>query len=199
MLFALWVLKERFTLFKAAGLSLGIGGAVFLILQRQAGANGSNYLVGDLLIVANAIAYSIYFILVKPLMRDYSPLHVTRWVFTIGFFMLLPFGWQQAAAVEWSTLHWQHIAALLYVAVFGTFLAYFFTAFGIQQLGASVTGAYIYTQPVFAVVIAMIFLREEMTWQKMVSALLIFAGVYLVNRVSPGPSAAKQERRAPRQ
>ena len=91
-LFALWILKERFTLAKALGLALGIGGATFLILQREASQHATNYLLGDMLIVINAIAYSIYFILVKPLMKEYSTLHVTRWVFTLGFLMLLPFG-----------------------------------------------------------------------------------------------------------
>jgi drug/metabolite transporter (DMT)-like permease len=180
-LFALWVLKERFTIFKALGLSLGIGGAVFLILQRESGQHASNYLLGDILIVINAVAYSIYFILVKPLMQRYSPLHVTRWVFTIGLFMLLPFGWHQTAAIEWRTFQWPQLAALFYISVCGTFLAYFLTAYGLQKLGASVTGAYIYTQPVFAVVIAMLFLNEEMTWQKVLAALLIFTGVYFVN------------------
>jgi drug/metabolite transporter (DMT)-like permease len=179
--FALWVLKERFTVFKALGLSLGIGGAVFLILQRESGQQAANYLLGDLLIVLNAIAYAVYFILVKPLMLHYSSLHVTRWVFTFGFFMLLPFGWQQTAAIEWHTFHWQQVLALLYVSVCGTFLAYYFNAFGIQKLGASITGAYIYTQPVFAVLIAVLFVGEHMTWQKIISALLIFTGVYFVN------------------
>jgi drug/metabolite transporter (DMT)-like permease len=180
-LFALWILKERFTLAKALGLALGIGGATFLILQREAGQHATNYLLGDLLIVLNAIFYSIYFILVKPLMQEYSTLHVTRWVFTIGLFMLLPFGWQQTAAIEWNSFAWQQIVSLFYVAVVGTFLAYYFTAYGLRKLGASVTGAYIYTQPLFAVVIAIIFLDENITWQKIVSALLIFTGVFLVN------------------
>lgn len=188
-LFALWILKERFTLAKALGLSLGIGGATFLILQREAGQHAANYLLGDVLIVINAISYSIYFILVKPLMQRYSTLHVTRWIFTIGLLMLLPFGWQQTAAVEWSRFTWQQALAIFYVAVMGTFLAYYFNAHGLRKLGASVTGAYIYTQPVFAVAIAIVFLNEHITWQKVLAALLIFGGVYLVNlkKKSAGP------------
>jgi drug/metabolite transporter (DMT)-like permease len=34
---------------------------------------------------------------------------------------------------------------------------------------------------VFAVLIAILFLAEGLTWQKIMAALLIFAGVYLVN------------------
>lgn len=182
MLFALWVLKERFTLYKAAGLSLGIGGAVFLILQREAGHHASNYLLGDVLIIINAISYSLYFILVKPLMERYTALHVIRWIFTIGFFLLLPFCWKETAAIPWSTLNWKQVTALLYVGTAGTFLAYYFNVYGIAKLGASITGSYIYTQPVFAVGIAIFALGETLTWQKLLAAVLIFAGVFLVNR-----------------
>ncbi len=180
-LFALWVLKERFTIYKALGLSLGIGGSVFLILQKEASHEATNYLLGDVLIVINAISYAVYFILVKPLMQHYSPLQVIRWVFTIGFFMILPFGWQQTAEINWTSFQWQHYAALFGVVVTGTFLAYYFNAYGIQHIGAGNAGSYIYTQPVFAVLIATLILGETLTWQKLVSACLIFAGVYLVS------------------
>jgi drug/metabolite transporter (DMT)-like permease len=180
-LFAIWVLKERFTLYKATGLSLGIGGAVFLILQREAGQHATNYLLGDVLIVANAISYALYFILVKPLMERYSALHVIRWVFTLGFFMMLPFCWNQTAAIQWSHLSWAQLGGLFYVGVIGTFLAYYFNIYGIAKLGASITGSYIYTQPVFAVGIAVFALGESITWQKLMAAVLIFAGVFLVN------------------
>jgi len=180
-LFALWVLKEQFTLFKAAGLALGIGGAVFLVLQKEAGHHASDYLLGDILILVNAISYSAYFILVKPLMQHYSPLHVVRWIFTIGFFMVLPFGWQEVQQASWQQFHWEDYTALAAIIFTGTFLAYYFNAYGIQHIGAGATGTYIYTQPVFAVLIAILFVGESFSWQKGLSAVLIFAGVFLVN------------------
>jgi drug/metabolite transporter (DMT)-like permease len=179
--FALWILKEGFTIFKAAGLLLGIVGSVVLISQREGGEHATNYLLGDLLVLVNAISYAIYFILVKPLMKEYSPLHVIRWIFSLGFLMVLPFGWKELMEVEWTGFAWQHLTALLSIAVTGTFLAYYFNAYGIQHIGASATGTYIYTQPVFAVVIATLILNEQLTWQKMMAALLIFGGVYLVS------------------
>jgi drug/metabolite transporter (DMT)-like permease len=179
--FALWVLKERFTFFKALGLALGIGGSVLIIMQKEAGQQGSDYLMGDMLIVLNAIAYAIYFILVKPLMETYSPLHVIRWIFTIGFVMMLPFGWNQVAEINWQVMHWQHYLAILVIAIPGTFFAYYFNAYGIQHIGAGITGTYIYTQPVFTVLIAVLFLDESFTWQKALAAMLIFSGVYLVS------------------
>lgn len=180
-LFALWMLKESFSIFKAIGLALGIGGATFLILQKETSNEASDYLLGDLLIIINAISYSFYFVLVKPLMEKYGSLHVIRWVFTLGMVMILPFGWTETISVEWPQWQWEHIAALAFIVIAGTFLAYFFNAYGIQHIGAGATGTYIYTQPVFAVIIAILFFDEQISWQKILAAVFIFSGVFLVN------------------
>jgi drug/metabolite transporter (DMT)-like permease len=182
-LLAFWVLKEKVTIAKAAGLALGIGGAVLLVLSKE--KSGTASLNGDLLIVLNAIAYTLYFILVKPLMNEYPPLHVVRWVFTFGFVMILPFGWMQFSSIQWSSFEWTHYVSLFSIVLFGTFLAYLFNVYGLQQLGAGVTGSYIYTQPVFTSVIAILFLNERFTIEKLLAGVLIFTGVFLVSRKAP--------------
>jgi drug/metabolite transporter (DMT)-like permease len=179
-LFAFWILKESVTLIKIAGLLSGIGGATLLIMNKE--TTGTATLNGDLLIVMNAISYAFYFILVKPLMEEYHPLHIIRWVFTIGLILILPFGWAQFDAVNWSLFTWKDVAALVMIVFFGTFLAYSFNIYGIRHLGAATTGSYIYTQPVFAALVAIFFLGEELTIEKGLAALLIFTGVFLVSR-----------------
>lgn len=181
--FAFWALKERVTIFKAMGLAAGIGGAVLLIMTKE--KTGTATLRGDLFIVMNALSYAIYFILVKPLMEIYSPLHLIRWFFTIGLVLILPFGWAQFSEVHWPQFDWTHLAALSSIVFCGTFLAYSFNIFGIKHLGAGVTGSYIYTQPIFAAIIATLFLHEEFTVTKLVAGILIFGGVFLVSRKSP--------------
>jgi drug/metabolite transporter (DMT)-like permease len=180
-IFAFWVLKEKFTIAKAIGIALGIGGATLLILSKEQSASATNYLLGDMLIIINAISYTVYFIIVKPLMAEYPPLHVIRWVFTFGFLMILPFGWNEFLAIPWEKLEGSHLASLFFIVVAGTFLGYFFNIYGIQHLGAGVTGAYIYTQPVFAAVIAVIFFNEHLTAPKIAAGVMIFIGVFLVS------------------
>lgn len=185
-LFAFWILKEKVTILKATGLALGIGGAVLLIISKEKAGNNTSSLTGDVLIIMNAIFYTIYFMLVKPLMKAYPPLHVIRWVFTFGFVMILPFGWAQFAAIQWSQFELSHFASLSFIVIGGTFLAYFFTVYGLQHLGAGITGAYIYTQPIFAAIVATLVLNEQFTFQKIISGIMIFTGVFLVSRkVSP--------------
>ena len=180
-IFAFWILKEKFTIAKAIGIALGIGGAALLILSKEQSASATNYLLGDMLVVINAISYTVYFIIVKPLMAEYPPLHVISWVFTFGFLMILPFGWNEFFAIPWEKLEWSHLASLFFIVVAGTFLGYFFNIYGIQHLGAGVTGAYIYTQPVFAAIIAVIFFNEHLTAPKIAAGAMIFIGVFLVS------------------
>ncbi|RYZ20648.1 MAG: DMT family transporter [Chitinophagaceae bacterium] len=180
--FALLVLREKLTKTQLPGLLLGVAGAAWLITGGAQSKSAPDPLLGDALILVNAISYSFYFILVKPLMTRYSPLEVVRWVFTAGFVFMLPFGWKQAAEVPFGLFTAADWAALAAVVLTGTFLAYCFNAYGIRHLGAGTAGAYIYTQPVFAVLIATLILNEHFTAEKGLAAALIFAGVFLATR-----------------
>ena len=179
---AIWILKEKINSYKAIGLTFGAGGAVVLITSRQNSGSGQDVLLGDTLVIINAISYTFYFILVKPLMLKYNPVQVIRLVFTYGLLMVLPFGWNEFVSIQWGTFGVTEYTCIALITICGTFLAYLFNVYGIKILGASVAGAYIYIQPVFATIIAMIFLKEKLDGYKIIAAVLIFTGVYLCNK-----------------
>ena len=179
---AIVLLKERPSAYRIFGLVLGIGGAMVLILSKEPTGKGTNVWLGDLLVVVNAISYSLYFILVKPLIAKYSPVQVIRWVFTFGGLFILPFGWTEFLHAPWSTFTPTDLAAIAFIALGATFLAYLLNMYGILHLQASATGAYMYSQPVFVAIIAWFFLDEPFGWTKALAAVLIFTGVWLVNR-----------------
>lgn len=173
------LLNEKITFTKAAGLFLGVSGAILLISQREVNAPANSVLEGDLLVLLSAIAYTFYFILVKPLMDKYSSMQVIRWLFTFGFIMTLPLSLKEFKVINWEAFTFDDWLLLFLIVIPGTFFAYIFNVYGIQKLSASKAGAYIYSQPVFAVIIAMIFLKEPLSLYKIIAAVLIFAGVYL--------------------
>lgn len=181
---AAWIGTETLTVSKIAGLLAGISGAVILAVDRQHGGRGQDVLLGDIFIIINAISYAIYFALVKPLMKDYNPVHVIRWVFTIGFVMMLPIGWSEFYDIQWSTFSATDYAAVGFIVLGATFFAYLFNLYGINHLGSGITGTYIYTQPFFASLIAVWFLGEVFTQNKILAAVLIGSGVLLVSKKS---------------
>lgn len=183
---AAWLVKEPLTVYKLAGLALGIGGAIMLVTLKESHGTGSNIFLGNLFIIINAISYAFYFVLVKPLMVAYHPFHVIRWIFTIGLLFVLPIGWYEFSFILWELFTPMDYAALGFVVLGATFLAYLFNLYGISKLGASVAGAYIYTQPVFATLIAVFILSEQLTVYKIIAASLIVGGVLLVNKKQSG-------------
>jgi len=178
---AAWLLREGLTILKLTGLVFGIGGAAILILLKDSSHSGSDVLLGDIFVLINAISYAFYLVLVRPLMSVYSGIQVLRWIFTFGAIVILPFGMQQFVHTDWSAFAVSHWAGLAFVAIGATFLAYLLNVYGISHIGASATGAYIYTQPVFAAIIAILFAGEHFSVVKLIAAILIFSGVYLAN------------------
>ena len=182
VIIAAWILKERLGILKVTGLVLGISGALVLVLAKDSTGNGDNVLLGDVFIIINAISYTVYFIIVKPLMVKYNAVVVLRWVFTIGLVLVLPFGWVEFTEIPWERYTTVDFTSMGLIVITGTFLAYLFNLYGIKILGPSVAGFYIYTQPIFAALIAIFFLHEQLELYKILAAVLIFGGVYLANK-----------------
>lgn len=179
---AAWLLKERVTPNKLFGLLLGIIGALLLVFSRGNQKEGSNALLGDLFIVINSISYALYFVWVRPLMEKYKPVQVIRWVFTFGMFMIIPFGITDCLHTNFASFPITGWLALAFVIFGGTFFPYLLNTYGLKYLGPGITGTYIYTQPLFASLIGILFLNEQMGWQQLLAASLIAAGVLMVNR-----------------
>jgi drug/metabolite transporter (DMT)-like permease len=178
---AAWLLKERITLLKVAGVTAGITGAAILILMKDISHTATDMFLGDTLVIVNAVMYALYLVIVRPLMERYSAVHVIRWVFTIGLLFMIPYGWSDFAATQWQNFTAVDWMCFVFVISGATFFAYLFNIYGVSVIGASATGAYIYTQPVFAAVVAIIFTGETYDWIKLLAAVLIFSGVYMAN------------------
>jgi drug/metabolite transporter (DMT)-like permease len=182
LLIAVLLANEKMTLLKTTGLLLGIGGSSLLIISRENSVIGSNILLGDVLVIINAISYAFYYILVKPLMQKYTALQVIRWVFTFGLVLIFPFCWSQFITTEWQQFGATQFLALVFIVLGATFFAYLFTVYGLQHLSASAAGAFIYLQPIFSSVFSFLVFDERITLSKLIAAVMIFTGVYMINK-----------------
>jgi drug/metabolite transporter (DMT)-like permease len=174
------ILKERITGLKLLGILMGFSGA-FLLLTGGGIAFGGDTFWGDLMILANALSYGIYLVIVKPMMVKYKPLTVVKWVFTFGCIYVLPFGIQEFIAIDWKEIPSQQFWALGYIIVFTTLLTYLLNAWALKHISPSVVGYYVYLQPIIATSIAIVFRGDPLTLQTILFSLLIFIGVFLVS------------------
>ena len=172
---------EKITLKKIIGILVG-GLSVYFFLIKDGASFNDDHFLGDFFILLNASSYAIYLILAKPLMSKYNPMTVVKWVFFFGSIIVIPFGWEQFIAVEWSVLPVNIWLALGYVVIGVTVLAYFLNAWSLQYVNSSVISIYIYLQPILTTLVATLMGSDTLTWLDAGFATLIMSGVYLVSR-----------------
>jgi drug/metabolite transporter (DMT)-like permease len=130
----------------------------------------------------NALSWGTYLVLVKPLMKKYHTVTILRWVFLFGLILVFPFGIQEFRAVNWPAMTSGDWGNALFVVIATTYLAYLMNTYALKELSASVVSAYIYLQPLLAAAIALYVGSDHIDFLKVISAGLIFAGVFIVSR-----------------
>lgn len=175
-------LKEKITFQKTLGASLGLGGAIILILNGGMFNVNFNHMQGNLFILINATSYALYLVLIKPLMLKYHPITVMTMVFLFGLIFVLPFGLVELLSVEWGTFSEKIILEVLFVVVCTTFIAYLFNASALKYVMPSTVSIYIYLQPLLATVVAILLKSDKLDGIKIISSIFIFLGIYLVSR-----------------
>ena len=176
------ILKERITATKVFGILIGLSGAVLLIVYGKSVIQGDNPLLGNLLIFVNASSYGLYLIVVKKLTSKYHAITLVKWLYLFGFFMVLPFGFQEFMEVDWHTIPKTMYFNIGFVIVFTTFFAYLLNLFALSRLRPTTLSAFIYLQPLLATSFALLMRKDQLNMIKVVAALLIFTGVFLVTK-----------------
>ena len=176
------IMKERMLKRKVFGIVLGLAGTVSLILYGKSMINATNEMLGNLLVFINAISYGFYLIIVKKLMDKYNAFTFVKWIYTFGLIMVLPFGWSEFDAVNWALVPTDIYWKIGFVVVFSTFLTYLLNLVSMRELKPTTVAVFIYLQPLFATIFAISLGKDELSWVKIGSAILIFVGVYLVTQ-----------------
>ena len=176
------IIREKIKLRKILGILLGLFGTGFLILYGKAIGNATNASLGNLLVFINAVSYAFYLILVKKLMDKYNAFTFVKWIYTFGLLMVLPFGWNEYHEIQWAMIPINILWEIGFVVVFTTFFTYLLNLISMRELKPTTVAVFIYLQPLFATVFAMSLGKDELTLVKILSAVFIFSGVYLVTQ-----------------
>ena len=176
------ILKERMQKRMVFGIVLGLIGTAFLILYGKSSGNATNPTLGNFLVFINASSYGLYLVIVKKLMEKYNPFNFAKWIYLIGFIMVLPFGWGEFEAINWALMPMDMYWKIGFVVVFSTFGTYMLNLLSMRELKPTTVAVFVYLQPFFATVFAISLGKDELTFVKIVSAILIFTGVYLVTQ-----------------
>jgi drug/metabolite transporter (DMT)-like permease len=190
LLMAILLGKERGSRAKWIGIALAGTGALLMvgIAAIESGA------LGNLLIVVNMIAYSLYLVSARDILHRYHPLTVITWIFIFGAVGLAPFGLVSSInELPATTLPTR--LALLWIILLPTVLAYYLNMWALTKVESSVVSTFVYMQPIITATLAIPILNERPSLRILPAAALIFAGVAVAiqsGRKAGRPDPAEQ-------
>ncbi len=164
---ASFMLRERITLLRVACLIVGLAGVFLLSVQdlKQSSFLQSNYLVGNLLILAGCLGSAIYNVYCKGLLQRFQEIeilicsYVTASIASVPLLLWVePFHFSQL-----TTLDYRGWLAFAFLAIFMYGLSMVLFFYVLQHLPVTVASASLYLVPVFGILVAASFLGERLT------------------------------------
>ena len=167
------------------GVGVSLVGIFVIVTGSDTGQTlefGNASAVGDLLVLLATVAWSVYTVWMRPVVKECSPVAVTVLSTAIGSIPLLLLSlpvvrWEELAQV--SNRSWVALAAS---GMFGICLPYFIWNHGIRKLGSARTSLYSYLVPFIALIVAWAWLGETLTAQQFLGGALALAGVVLARQ-----------------
>ena len=192
-------LREPITWKKALGVAMSFGGILWLILQSNFGGSGASQTepIGIMFCFANYIVFALYLGTCRPLIARYSVVTSMKWMFLVSFLISLPFSLPHLPQSDFAAVPvkvWWEIGFMIF---FSTFLAYWLIPVGQQRIRPTLVSMYGYLQPIIAIAVAIWTGMDRLTPTKMLAAVMVFAGVWVVNKSRAAKPPAGREVQKP--
>jgi drug/metabolite transporter (DMT)-like permease len=185
-------LKERLTRQKILGIALATLGVILLVSRgRWADLDWLNS-VGDWIILSSCITWSVYTIITRNITRSHSPLTLIFSILLLPAVLLPLYTVISTPITKFAELPPSIVGILIFLGVFCLGIAHWLWLEGLSKKGATEVGVFLYFEPVVTTLAAIPILGEGMTVFALSGAVLILAGVYMVERrkrtrvVTPG-------------
>jgi drug/metabolite transporter (DMT)-like permease len=176
------LLKERVTKQKLLGIIIGFIGVLTILLLPlvEKGAVVSGNLNGNVYIACAAVSFALYTVGSRHLMdrKNYSALTITSISFFVatGIFGILSLTQPHNDLVR-QLVHIPTFSLLLFNATVVSIVPYLCYQWAIQYSSPVVASFNAYLQPVFSIILAMIFLGETLTGGFIIGSICVFIGL----------------------
>ena len=134
---------------------------------------------GILFAILACFIWSGNFIIARAVIKEIPPISLAFFRWTTASILLLPFAWK-TVVTDWP-LVWQHKNYFVWTALFGiTFFNTFIYIAGHYTAAINLALIGTTSSPIMAIVLARIFLREKISWQRAVGLLVCVSGILLL-------------------
>lgn len=174
------LLGERFTVWKLAGAAAGFFGVVLIITQGQLNSLSLHgVLAGNLIVFGATVYWAAYSVITRWVTQRIPVETYSFYILTLGAVPLTAWVWLQKMRFPLVGLHPGTLLALAFMGIGAGTLAMNFWNWGLAKIEAARAGMFSYLEPVFASLVAMIFLSERLSLPSLLGAAMVFGGIYL--------------------
>lgn len=161
------------------GIALSMVGIALVVLGHGAGSGRDATLAGNLIVLAGALCWAVYTVLLQPYTRRVSLVNISALTLVGGVLPLLVVSLPAMRATHWTAVRPATWGAIAYSGIGSLVLGYLFWYRGVRVLGPTRTAIYSNLQPAIALAAAWVALGEIPTLLQGVGAATIIAGVIL--------------------
>lgn len=174
--------KEKISVLKVAGISLGLGGAILCILAQKSDDLASDALTGNVLCLLSSIAYAIYLVASNRILKSVGMFTVLKYTFAGAAFssILVSAITGFHAPVFSGPVHWFPLSVLLFVLIFPTVVSYLLVPIGLKYLKTTVVAIYGYLILMVATIVSLLVGQDRFSWAQTIAIGMICISVYLV-------------------
>ncbi len=174
---AAFITRQRPSLTRAVGLSIGFIGIGLLSLPALRGA--TTEVAGVAMVLVAVVCYSSASMIYAPLQQRYGAIAVVLWTLAVASVVLLPFG---IMGLGDSSFEWLPVLALVTLGVLGTGIARSLMVAAIGRLGSVRASIIAYLVPIVALVLGVMILDEAVAAVQVAGAATAILGGYLISR-----------------
>lgn len=169
-------LKERLDPKMMGGLVLAMIGFMYLSSGTTSAHSTSDRWAGNLIFLLAVGAEASFPILLKPLLKQYSPIVIAFYSLLCASFYMLPFQGAELAGIL-PGLHWKTLGSVIYLGLGCSFLASFLWLKCLARFTASFVAVSWFVQPLFGCFFASLLIQEALSPNIWVGGAFIFAAL----------------------
>lgn len=192
---------ERFQRRKLAGVIIAfIGVMVLLLFSASPGVPlPPFYLLGDAIVLLNAIAFAWFLVNSQTLLTKYKAFSFMAYCYIVsaGLFSIIYFGGNQIVHHNFglgflSRLNLTQWSLIAYVVLFASIGSYTLNNYALKRTSPTIVAIYIFIQPIISAFAAFYFLGEHFTPGMGIAAALTFVGLLLASMSYPARNPASK-------
>lgn len=178
LVFAAWLLRERITRQKLLALALATLGVLAVIDPRTAHLSPDVFW-GNIALVAAALTWALYSVLVRRVTRQLAVLPATMVFFWGGLVVSVPAAALELQFIQLGQIDFGIVLGVFYLGVISTALAMYLWNRAFADLEAGVASLTFFAQPVVGALLGAYFLGEKLSILFIVGGFLIGIGLWL--------------------